>query len=446
MTDKQVIIDEEFRAHIPSLREDEKKILEKNIEQEGCREPLIVWAEENILLDGHNRYDICNDLGIDFSVDEVSLPDREAALAWIEDNQLGRRNLTPDQFRYYLGRKYERKKHNNYGFDDRSVGQNDPRSDRVSAEIATQHGTSEKTVRRAADYAKNLDEVSEVLGDNFKQDVLSGKEKVSNDELKNLAEDAKDVKDEGLHFNDEKEAEEWLKEKRKKKKEEKKQQLEQAKEQIEEEKQDDFNPPLVVNADYKEWLKNQESCDLLLTDPPYSTDVEDVETFAKEWLPLALSKVKSTGRAFVFVGAYPGELQAYLNVANPTQILVWTYRNTLGPSPKKDYKLNWQAILYFRMDDAPELNCPIMTEQFSVQDISAPDGRHGTRYHEWQKPDELAERLIRHSTKAGELVIDPFCCTGTFILAANKLGRFGKGCDISEENLKIAEERGCVYE
>jgi DNA modification methylase len=85
-----------------------------------------------------------------------------------------------------------------------------------------------------------------------------------------------------------------------------------------------------------------------------------------------------------------------------------------------------------------------MNEQFSVQDISAPDGRHFNRYHEWQKPDEIAERFIRHATREGDKVIDPFCCTGTFILAASKLGREGFGCDISEENLEIAKERGCI--
>jgi len=184
---------------------------------------------------------------------------------------------------------------------------------------------------------------------------------------------------------------------------------------------------------------------LLLTDPPYSTDVDDIYKFA-EWLPLALSKLKDTGRAFVFVGAYPRELQAYMDVALPEQVLVWTYRNTLGPSPKHDYKLNWQAILYYRMKNAPPLDCPVMLEQFSVQDLNAPDGRLGDRYHAWQKPMEIGERFIRHATKPGDVVADPFACTGTFLLAAAKLGRRGIGCEIDAEHLDIAVTRGCVRE
>jgi DNA modification methylase len=43
-------------------------------------------------------------------------------------------------------------------------------------------------------------------------------------------------------------------------------------------------------------------------------------------------------------------------------------------------------------------------------------------------------------------VIDPFACTGTFLLAASTLGRIAKGCDISAENISIATSRGCINE
>ncbi len=204
--------------------------------------------------------------------------------------------------------------------------------------------------------------------------------------------------------------------------------------------------PVIECADAIEWLDRQDQSDLLLTDPPYMTDVTNIVEFAQSWLPLALSKVKPTGRAYVCIGAYPAELAAYMSVWMPTQVLVWTYRNTLGPSPASQYKQNWQAILYYAMPEAPPLDCPSMIEQFSVQDINAPDGRLGDRYHAWQKPLELAERFIRHATQLGDTVIDPFCCTGSFLLAAAKLGRVAKGCDNNPEVLDIAAERGCCYE
>lgn len=214
----------------------------------------------------------------------------------------------------------------------------------------------------------------------------------------------------------------------------------------------------IASAPWQDWLPHQDHCDVLMTDPPYSTDVDDIAGFAAEWLPEALAKVKPTGRAYVCIGAYPIELHAYLSIAPPkhmllSQVLVWTYRNRVGPSPTHDYKLNWQAIVYYRGVDAPPLNCsravseyPDLNEQFSVQDINLPDPRrHEARlahWHAWQKPDDLCERLVRHSSQPGELILDPFAGTGSFILAAARLGRVGMGCDQDKEMVKIAVKRG----
>jgi len=208
--------------------------------------------------------------------------------------------------------------------------------------------------------------------------------------------------------------------------------------------------PTIAESSWHEWLPDQPPCDLLITDPPYSTDVDDVEAFATTWLPVALDRVKPTGRAYICIGAYPDELRAYLNVPAPNglvlaNVLVWTYRNTLGPSPTHDYKQNWQAILYYRGPDAPPLDCPKMVEQFTVQDLNAPDGRIGDRYHAWQKPLELADRLVRHATQPDDLALDPFAGTGTFLLAAAALGRQAAGCDLDPDMIAIAVERGCRH-
>lgn len=210
------------------------------------------------------------------------------------------------------------------------------------------------------------------------------------------------------------------------------------------------NKPKVTKSHYRDWLPDQEEADLLITDPPYSTDVDDVYAFANDWMPLAFDRVKPTGRAYVCIGAYPDELKAYLTVAERMplrlmNVLVWTYQNTLGPSPNYDYKLNWQAVLYFRGPDAPPLKCASMVEQFTVMPINAPDARQGDRYHEWQKPLELANRLILQSTNEKDIVIDPFVGTGTFILAANERGRIGSGCDVDDTALDIAIKRGCCW-
>ena len=207
-------------------------------------------------------------------------------------------------------------------------------------------------------------------------------------------------------------------------------------------------PATIVVQDWHDWLEEQPECDLLLTDPPYATDVEDITKFAHDWLPVALQRVRPSGRAYVCIGAYPWELQAYLTANHAAmtlaQVLVWTYRNTLGPAPALDYKQNWQAILYFRGRDAEPLHAPSLTEQFSVQDLNAPDGRQGDRYNAWQKPEALAERFIRHATNPGDLVLDPFAGTGTFLIAAAKLGRVAAGCDNDPAQVEVCLERGCT--
>ncbi len=231
----------------------------------------------------------------------------------------------------------------------------------------------------------------------------------------------------------------------------KKRDLEAMKAAIEAQAQAAPTKPLITLASWDIWLPQQSMCDLLLTDPPYSTDIADIDSFAQSWLPIALNKVKDSGRAYVCIGAYPQELRAYLNVPVPSHlrllnVLVWVYRDTMGPQPTHTYKQNWQAVLYFVGLNAPRLDCPLMLEQFSVQEISAHAGHLGGNYHAWQKPDELAERFIRHSTKPGERVIDCYAGTGTFLLAAHRLGREAFGCDCSEEMLRIAEQRGCQIE
>lgn len=214
------------------------------------------------------------------------------------------------------------------------------------------------------------------------------------------------------------------------------------------------NKPTANNSDALDWLAAIEpfSVDLLITDPPYSTDVDDIEKFASDWLAQAIPTLKQTGRAYICIGAYPNELLAYIKQLNEKLFdgwvidnpLIWTYRNALGVTPKMKYNLNYQVILHcYNEEHSRELDTSITNEMFSVQDINAPDGRQGDRFHTWQKPDELADRLIRHSSVAGDVVIDPFCCTGTFLLAAARQGCLAAGCDISGENLEIAAQRGC---
>lgn len=91
----EIKIDPEFQKLIPPLSADERSLLEDTIIAEGCRDALVVW--NGLLLDGHNRLEICKAHDIPFEVIEApeSVKDRTDARIWIRNNQAGRRNLTP---------------------------------------------------------------------------------------------------------------------------------------------------------------------------------------------------------------------------------------------------------------------------------------------------------------------------------------------------------------
>ena len=95
-----ILIDSEFQALIPPLSAEERAQLEANLLADGCRDPLVVWETsdgQNILIDGHNRYEICTRLGSSYEVEWMQFDNRSAVIEWIIKNQFGRRNLSDYQ-------------------------------------------------------------------------------------------------------------------------------------------------------------------------------------------------------------------------------------------------------------------------------------------------------------------------------------------------------------
>lgn len=58
-----------------------------------------------------------------------------------------------------------------------------------------------------------------------------------------------------------------------------------------------------------------------------------------------------------------------------------------------------------------------------------------------QKPLLLLERIIKLATNEGDCVIDPFCGSGTTLVAAQSLGRAAFGIDVSEEAVSLSKRR-----
>lgn len=147
-----VRIDPQFADLIPPLAKDERAQLEASIVQHGgAREPLIVWyrnvRSRPTLIDGHHRYEICTRLGLPFRVRGIRFASEEHAKAWMERNQIGRRNLSPDSFRVLLGRLYNRMKKLPGG-----RRPNTEKPQRTRERLAAEYGVDPSTVERAGKF------------------------------------------------------------------------------------------------------------------------------------------------------------------------------------------------------------------------------------------------------------------------------------------------------
>ena len=413
------------------LNQDKVKELAESMKLIGQLEPIMITSD-NVLLAGWHRVEAAKLLGWEeIKAELFEGNELERELVEIDEN-LMRNDLTVLEQGEHLARRQELVGFGRGG--DRRSNYNDY-SLKTTSEIAKEIGLSEQSVYKRMQAARNIvPEVKEAIRDT---EIAN-----STTQLLQLARLTPDKQIEVMNYLDgEKPLSKAIQESKKR-----------LIEQVQEERRNtkEITRATIYHDDCYNFLNRFESksVDLLITDPPYSTDVKDLPEFLDKWLYDALDKVKDTGRVFICIGAYPIEIYTYLKyllktdwiVDNP---LVWTYRNTLGQTPKMKYNLNYQLIIHLYKETSNPLDNRITNEMFSVQDINAPDGRLGDRFYKWQKPDLLAERLINHTTKGGDIIIDPFAGCGTFILKASELNRIAYGCDIDIEAINIAKKRGC---
>ncbi len=196
---------DDLRNFIPPLLSQELEQLRANLLKDGCKDPLLVWettkeiigtglAEEAayVLVDGHNRYKLCTELGISFNVQLLPFNNIQEVKEYMIDLQLGRRNLNPQQASYLRGLRYKNEKVNvglnfkkdsaiSNGHNDHLIG--DGQDSSTAKKLAEEYQVSEKTIRRDADFASGLEKFTPQL----RNDILSGKEKVDKIKIQKLA-------------------------------------------------------------------------------------------------------------------------------------------------------------------------------------------------------------------------------------------------------------------
>ena len=197
-------IDNVFQSKIPPLTAEELFALQQSIMQEGrLISPIVVW--NGVIVDGHNRYNIIrNHPEIKYEIYEKEFDDRNDAIVWICKNQLGRRNLTPEQKRYLVGKQYEAEKacrgrgadaiRNENGqfaqkYQNDTTGQNENTGER----IARQNNMSRISVLRAEEYANAVD-LAEEAAPGMKGEILSGAISATNAEIVKFADTAPELR------------------------------------------------------------------------------------------------------------------------------------------------------------------------------------------------------------------------------------------------------------
>ena len=185
-------IDPEFQAKIPPLTFEELNQLESNILRDGrIINPIIVW--QGLIVDGHNRFTIAKKHPeIPFTVHEKAFTNRYEAIIWICKNQLGRRNLTPEQKKYLIGKQYDAEKAIHGGDRKSSSAKSSSQNGnlienpKTCKRIAVENGVSKNTVIRAEEFAKGVDAAEEAVP-GTRQKVLSGEVKPTASEIASVA-------------------------------------------------------------------------------------------------------------------------------------------------------------------------------------------------------------------------------------------------------------------
>ena len=91
-----IVVNEELQAYIDPLTADEYAALERSILAEGCRDALVLWGE--VLVDGHNRYGICQKHGLPFqTVQNTRFTSMQDVQLWMIEQHLGRRSVSDFQ-------------------------------------------------------------------------------------------------------------------------------------------------------------------------------------------------------------------------------------------------------------------------------------------------------------------------------------------------------------
>jgi DNA modification methylase len=435
-------IDPEFDSYLPRLSGQEIEELRASLKAEGCREALLVW--NGILVDGHNRYRLCTELGIPFVTQVRDFKDRDQALNWILCNQLARRNLTSESYSYLRGKRYELEKKQGERTDLVTSGKSCQKSTETkptlttATKLAEQHKVSERTIRNDAQFAKAVDQ----LGPELRKKVLdrdSGLRKNDVVKLSKLPEPARERVMQAVETKQARNVTAAVQDHNRT----------QARAELSAKVAPPSNvTPLytqrVICGDAVEQLKllPTASAHLCLTDPPYGLDTHrtrdggkdyaDGKDYALELLDQVCAELARVltpdAHLYVFNGySYLLEFKQILikrfgRDAVQDNPIVWIKDNHTMCNFSQWYASKCEYVWFVRRSASRPLAAKCSTDVI--------DCARERNHHSAAKPTELLRRFIENSTVPGETVIDPFAGSGSTLKAAKQTNRNAIGVEV----------------
>ena len=400
-------VDKKFNDLIPPLAAEERRQLEENIIAAGkAYDAIKVW--DGLIVDGHNRYDICRTYKLPFKIEQMKFESRIHAMIWMIDNQAGRRNievyckvsmitLRDDLIGGLVESHGGDRKSDNFKRPN-SASCSDKNSGKRSTKIGELAGCGRTTVTKVIKindaHASGL--VSDETIDSLKRGDTSINRVV------------RDLKDEQTT---------------RKRQEEKKKAVKKIR-KVEGLYLGDFRVEGDVIPD--------NSVDLIFTDPPY--DRKAIQLY--DGLGAFAARVLRPGGSLV---AYVGHIQ--LPEVLPALGIHLRYWWTCacvhsGPTFARmtEYGIvaKWKPIVWYVKETRGDKKTFIDDAVTGVKEKS---------HHEWQQAQSEAEYYINKLTVKKDFVVDPFCGGGTTPAACQATGRRWAAFEIYEDNYARAAER-----
>lgn len=409
---------QELESLIPPLSNEEFKQLERNILEEGIREPLITW--NGILIDGHNRYRIAQEHDMNYETLEKEFENINRVKEWMIHNQFGRRNLSNYQ-RSVLALQLEDVFREKAKENLKLAAEKTNTPLQISANpIEIKSIDTRKEIAKIANVSHDTIDKVKVIQANATSEV---KQKLSSGTM-SINEAYKEIKKEEKIEETRKEKNEIIK-------------------QVEA-----IEISNVFNGDSINFIdKIDFKIKCVITDPPYgmnyisnrrTASIKDKGIFNDENLDLAIetvnkvfsklyNKMDENSALFCFIGwkqeKYFIELIEDIGF-EVKNVLIWNKNNhgtgdlIYSFAPKHEriiYATKGKVKLNYRHPDVLE-------------------GSDIRTNHPTSKPIDLLKKLIESTTLQNDIVVDPFAGHGSTGIAAKELNRNYWLCELDYEN------------